>query len=573
MLVLLLGFAELAAGRLADMGLLSGSATLNYALLIGFPALTIGAQLLNEWAAERNRRKARVLAIKPARVPAQYFRIGPYLDTDKDRHDFRRADQAHEKALVWLRQSAATPLYLSGDSGSGKTSLLNAFVVPMLRKDGWTVAVERAGQDADAALRKAATTDPRPDEAATRALLAAAAGRQRRGLLVVLEQFEEFLIQATPEQRGAFASAVSDLAQRPIPGLKLLLSLRTEYRPVLEEIGLPRLNPNENLFQVSRFTEEAARTFFRNSKLGLTDEPLDRLLRSAANLDGTPGLIRPITLNVLGFMLQARGGAVARSLDAGILVRGYIEQAVENPVIREWAPLVLERMVSEQGEKLARSEGGLVYDTKLRIGEVRAVLLALSDAALARPLPPSQDRWELSHDFVARAISRYLGRRRAAPLRRAGAYAAPVLLALGIFAGAATVEWQRLAPAQMRAQLADLGISIESHSADGLYAAATGSFNPDKLATIAPLLKTLSVVRLDLANTKVSDLEPLKGLTALQALNLANTPVSNLEPLQGLAALQSLDLENTQTPELEVEQLQRYRRQSGLPSVDVRIAR
>ena len=79
------------------------------------------------------------------------------------------------------------------------------------------------------------------------------------------------------------------------------------------------------------------RDFFKNSKLNLNDEPLDRLLKSAAELDDTPGMICPITLNVLGYVLWQRGGALAPSLDAGTLVRGYIAQTVENPAIRVWA--------------------------------------------------------------------------------------------------------------------------------------------------------------------------------------------------------------------------------------------
>ncbi len=48
---------------------------------------------------------------------------------------------------------------------------------------------------------------------------------------------------------------------------------------------------------------------------------------------------------------------------------------------------------------------------------------------MARPLDPAQSTWELSHDFIARAITFYLGRQRRDLWRQAGAYAAPALLA------------------------------------------------------------------------------------------------------------------------------------------------
>jgi hypothetical protein len=294
----------------------------------------------------------------------------------------------------------------------------------------------------------------------TRELIEVAARRCRDRLLIVLDQFEEFLILGAPDRQTALAKMLADLSERPVKGLKILLVVRSDYQTALDEVGLPRLLQGENFFQVGRFREESARIFFRKSNLGLRDEPLERLLKSAAELDDTPGMIRPITLNVLGYVLRQRGGAVAPSLDAGALVHSYITQAVENPAIRVWAPLVLEGLLTEQGTKRPRRETELAVAAKLRTAEVRAVLHALAGAALARPLEATQGVWELSHDFVARAVSRYLGRRRAALLRRAGAYAAPTLLALGVVTGLAAFEWHRLAPGQIRAELADLGILI-----------------------------------------------------------------------------------------------------------------
>jgi hypothetical protein len=37
---------------------------------------------------------------------------------------FKRADHAEQKALEWIEKSNQIPLYLCGDSGSGKSSLL-----------------------------------------------------------------------------------------------------------------------------------------------------------------------------------------------------------------------------------------------------------------------------------------------------------------------------------------------------------------------------------------------------------------------------------------------------------------
>jgi hypothetical protein len=67
-------------------------------------------------------------------------------------------------------------------------------------------------------------------------------------------------------------------------------------------------------------------------------------------------MFRPITLNVLGYVLQQRSGAIAQSLDAGTLVRSYITEIVEDPALRAWAPSVLQGSLTEQGAKRPRRE-------------------------------------------------------------------------------------------------------------------------------------------------------------------------------------------------------------------------
>jgi hypothetical protein len=88
-----------------------------------------------------------VLAVKTGVEQTGYFRIGPYQDRDEDRAKFNRPDRAEDKVLDWIEKSTQVPLYPTGDSGSGKSSLLNAFVLPKLRQHGWTVVQARAWQD------------------------------------------------------------------------------------------------------------------------------------------------------------------------------------------------------------------------------------------------------------------------------------------------------------------------------------------------------------------------------------------------------------------------------------------
>jgi hypothetical protein len=258
--LLVLGFTALAdqeLRRLLDVDL-SPKPWLRFALLLGLPLLAVASQFLVEWRAEINRRALQRLAVRVGAEQSGYFRIGPYLSTAEDQKRFNRADRAHEYVCDWIDRSTSMPLYLTGDSGSGKSSLLNASVLPALRERGWAVVEARAWQDSEAALLDALARLPdarRPrqrERQALRDLIAATARRSGGRLLIVLDQFEEFVILGKPEQRQTFASLVCDLQAIPVKGLSLLLVLRSEYQTFLEEIGLAPLRHGENLYQIPK---------------------------------------------------------------------------------------------------------------------------------------------------------------------------------------------------------------------------------------------------------------------------------------------------------------------------------
>ena len=416
------------------------SPVIYYGVLFGVPIVVGGVQFAVEWAAALRRVALKRLAVHVEDAQSSYFRIGPYEDGVEDRERFFRADRVHEKILGWIERATQLPLYLTGDSGSGKSSLLAGFVVPSLREAGWVVLDRvRVWQEPEAALRAELKRhlserdrgQNLPDEVIELVKMAAGKPDEGNRLLLILDQFEEFVILGKPEHQKSFSKLLRQLVECEIKGLGVLLVMRSDYQALIDDTDLPPLRSGENFMQVPRFTMAAAATFLKRSDLELTPEAVDELLLSAAVLDDTPGLIRPITLNVIGYVLST-GRAVAPSLDAGKLVRQYIAQTVESPELRDVAPAVLEQMLTEQGTKRPRSEQEIMAITHLRRGEVRAVLNGLHAAAIARPLDAAAGVWELSHDFVARAIARHLGRRRVVLLRRMAAYAAPAILATAV---------------------------------------------------------------------------------------------------------------------------------------------
>ncbi|MFM8443745.1 MAG: SUMF1/EgtB/PvdO family nonheme iron enzyme [Methylococcus sp.] len=400
----------------------------------------------------KERRAGQRLLTAGGETPRHYFRIGPY--GPEDRADFHRADGAERDILRWLETAPdkAMPLYLTGDSGSGKSSLLYAYLLPELADRGWKVVQARAHRDPVASLRSE-LAGPEDEELSLRDLVERAARDQK--LLLVLDQFEEFLILAPPEAKQRFAALVAELAARPNPNLRLLLVLRNDYedRLMKPDLRLPLPDWSHNFHPLGRFDFAAAHGFLTDprSPLRAAGVDLERLLESAARLDNSQGLIRPVTLNVLGKILTETGagtGALAGGLDAGRLVQGYLARTVEQPGIRDHAHRVVAHLVSAEATKQPRTLAELVEDTGLELPAVQKVLNALGQAGLARRLEhQGAVHWELSHDFVARAFNTYLGRRRADVWRMTLAYGSSLLVG-GLLAGAVVYAMAVALPAR-----------------------------------------------------------------------------------------------------------------------------
>jgi Leucine-rich repeat (LRR) protein len=376
-------------------------------------------------------------------------------------------------------------------------------------------------------------------------------------LLLLLDQFEEFLILGTAEQKRSLVGQITGLQSAAQAG-RILLVLRSDYQILLDELDMPRLYQDENTFHLGRFTMSAASDFMGRSGLDLHPETLAQLLRSIAELDETPGLVRPIILNIVGYVLAV--GRLAEPRNASQIIRQYIEQTIGDPVIRDFAPKVLEQLVTEQGTKLPRSELLLVDATQLRRGEVRAVMNGLGAAALARPLDPLNSVWELSHDFVARAIMRSSARQRRRLLKRSAQFAVPALFVAALSAILIIGAWHRLSPYQTRSELAELGIVVTTSDKE-LKADLSQHFKAAALPAIVLLLSGLNEpLALDLSSPDVEDIAPLENVPTLRRLSLADTHVTSLEPLRHLSDLQELDLSGARVRDIApLEQLTNLR--------------
>ena len=270
--------------------------------IIATPVIVIllFSMLPTAWRALRERRLKATIIGGDVRFKPGYFRLHPY--NAADRETFKRLDGADSAILGWLKSSEGSLLYLSGASGVGKSSLLGANVLPKLHESGWMVIETRLIGDPFDRLRVALlAADSRlakksAAELSLRDLLKKAAeprGKKRSApLLLVIDQFEEFLILCKDEERRAFAAFLDDLVKSSIDGLRILLVFRSDYRPLVFKLNLPPLVAGRNWQELAPYDRGEATTFMQSGGRELSSHALDRLFRGLDRIEDAPGMYR-----------------------------------------------------------------------------------------------------------------------------------------------------------------------------------------------------------------------------------------------------------------------------------------
>jgi Leucine-rich repeat (LRR) protein len=528
-----------------------------------FACILLFQMVPTSWRALRERRlKAAAISGDP-QFKTGYFRLYPYGPADREA--FKRLDGADVKILNWVRSTKASLLYLSGSSGVGKSSLLAAEVLPKLRDVGWAVIETRLfGAPLDC-LRTAILDDrglfgKKPAlELSLRALLEKAVeARMRKGgapLLLVVDQFEEFLILHRQEERATFADFLSDLERNPIEGVRLVLVFRSDYRPLVFKLDLPPLVAGKNWQELTPYDRGEATSFLQGGGRVLSPETLDALFRGLDRIEDTRGIYRPITLNMIGLVLERMGRTLEG--DPAYLIQRYLTECLTANRSRDFAKPLLATMITDAGTKEPRSEADLAKMTQFEPWQVRATLADLSELGLVRRLEGAVPTWEIAHDFLARTIGQLIGRLKPTIMKRARPLIAPLVLFGWIGAGfffLVLPYWSVYQQQTAKENLERMGATLYTTKHEGLSVTLPSDMDDHRLLAAVSLLGRLSELsQLSIrSNAPITSLEPLKGLTRLTALYLAgNTGITSLEPLKEMRSLSKLAAGNTGITSLE----------------------
>ena len=326
-----------------------------------------------------------------------------------------------ERLLERIGRNDCKLIVIHGRSGVGKSSLVNAGLVPALKQSiigtqknvpiairvytNWIEELEKqllnedepvgAGSDDnlsgkpptsqqnppnypgldDNLPEKPTTSQPNPPYAQILEQLRKDEQRQRRTVLI-FDQFEEFFFVYTNlAERRLFWQFLADCLN--ILSVKVILSLREDYLHYLLEcnrldsmsvIGHDILGKNV-LYELGNFSPTDARAIIEDlttrSRFYLEPALIDQLVKDLA---GTTGEILPIELQVVGAQLQAENiKTLVEYQELGTkeeLVKRYLEEVVEDcgAENQQAAELVLYLLTDEKGTRPLKTRAELERD-------------------------------------------------------------------------------------------------------------------------------------------------------------------------------------------------------------------
>lgn len=351
---------------------------------------------------------------------------------------FRAADRAHfygredlsrrlEGAILVHRA-----VVVHGPSGSGKSSLIQASVLPNLMDaedvrvvplDGWP-----PGEDPThwlsiamhSALKHGTPpADMPPAEAVLSSLKRAIRGSSRI-LVICIDQLEQlFYSDRDPNQTKAFFDCINDILDLPLRTLRVVMSLREDYLGVFRD----RLRDHRRVlgqgFRVGTLTvAELAESM---CKTALTGEPsqewsLDEM-RSAMMQARVPGQPESDEAEVQAAygqivcraLFQDRASNTHAQAPKGVrtetILRKYFEDTLSDlgPLREAAEDLLADQLITVEGGRTLRTEQEL--ESHFSKNDLQTILRVLEGAAILRAASHQGSRYfELGHDWLARRV-------------------------------------------------------------------------------------------------------------------------------------------------------------------------
>ncbi|KPQ32659.1 MAG: WD40 repeat protein [Phormidium sp. OSCR] len=343
-------------------------------------------------------------------------------------------------------------LVVHGESGVGKSSLVNAGLLPMLREQvfaggrGGVPIVLRVYENwpeqltqviEEEAKKHLCMLDNSGDMVSpltvSQATLVELEKRHHQ-VILVFDQFEEFFFaNPNPKDHRQFFDFLGTLCSNilELGALKVVLSLRTDY--IHRLLVCNRISTmaciSQNvldktiLYELNNLSPQQSSQVIAKLAPHITDDLRSRLVQ---DLQQESEDIRPIELQVVGYQLESEGIVSLGDYNAlgehpkQALVERYLDVVVEScgPQNKDLADAVLYLLTDERGTRPLRTRRDLLRDLKLfetNYGQqslrsaLNLVLDIIAGSRLVFLIPGQQERYQLVHDYLAEFIHKSRG--------------------------------------------------------------------------------------------------------------------------------------------------------------------
>jgi WD40 repeat protein/tetratricopeptide (TPR) repeat protein len=371
--------------------------------------------------------------------------VAPELEASGRRQDL-------ERLMERLGRNDHKLIVIHGRSGVGKSSLLNAGLVPRLRRridyrDNAVVVMRQytTHWQQDVLKQLQHTLEELRRRLGDGTLLQELRRNEGRNLRTILmfDQFEEFFfVNPDRVQWRQFFEWLGDCLA--IPYVKVVLSLREDYIHYLLDanrldsmsvIGHDILG-RQVLYGLGNLSLADAQATMEDltgrSRFSLEPALVERVVQ---DLGGPLQEVRPIEMQIVGARLQTVGVSTLAAYEQlgevpkEVLVTGYVQEVVEDcgPEHQQLAELVLFLLTDERGTRPLKTRSELVQELEALLpGQVFGdgdagleeeeaeptepldlVLRVACGSGLVMYLPEEpQDRYQLVHDYIAELIQR-----------------------------------------------------------------------------------------------------------------------------------------------------------------------
>ncbi len=373
---------------------------------------------------------ARAQEVMRARAGARRRPIKPFKFLDPYAEDESHLLPARDDEVLRLAgRTLTSPLtVLVGETGSGKTSLVAAGVLPWLREHGYDGVLARCFDDPTRSLLQAVRArlgEPERVESSDAEQLGAAArelaARSSAPVLLVLDQSQEMFTRLGSRTRLEFAKDLAGLLSLPGEPVHVLVVIQREFFVNLTEL-LPELPTLfHEVVELKRLNSDQAEAVVRRS-LGRFRLWFDQLVTSHLIDDlATAEGILPVELQIccdalvnqveedehhVGYEVYRRIGPARRILDALVDTRLRTFRWRRNTLAKS----ILVNSVTAQRTKSLLTVEECAVDTGTDQDTCRDLLEELTELGLLRRLVHSNGRvmYELRHEYLAQRLETYI---------------------------------------------------------------------------------------------------------------------------------------------------------------------